>query len=285
MDPYKLRPRNEFHIHKKGLKKNYLTDNYHSLMKMSWLEFILLFISSYLLINCLFASLYYFTGDNILNAQNDSFWDAFVFSFQTSATIGYGYLLPKTTLANIIVVFDAISGVLFVAIATGLAFAKFSRPSGRVLFTKNMILTKFDGQDVLMFRIGNARNSKVIDAHIKVVLSRPELTKEGISMRRMHNLKLTRESSPLFSLSWTVMHVIDEDSPMRGYDFSTISSEDINFIISLTGIDDVFSAVVYDRCIYLAKDIVFAKSFQNIMETNKKGELVINYACFHEVNY
>ncbi|MCB1172034.1 MAG: hypothetical protein KDK39_00640 [Leptospiraceae bacterium] len=241
-----------------------------------------MFACAYLLINTLFAALYYVGGDTILHADPDSFWQAFVFSFQTSTTIGYGYYLPKNNFAHVVVILDSISGILFVAIATGLAFAKFSRPTARVMFSRNMIVTRMDDQPVLMFRMGNARNGQIIDANVKVVVTIPQITKEGQNIRRVYDLKLVRNNSPLFSIGWTVMHTIDADSPIFGFSESEISNRNITFVISLTGIDEVFSQTVYDRHIYQGDEIQWHKHFVDVIETDAKGNTVINYHNFHK---
>lgn len=275
--------KNLLKISRRGIPHNFLQDFYHSLMRMNWLQFSLLFSFTYLLINSFFASLYYLGGDSILNADPLNYWEAFLFSFQTSTTIGYGFYLPQTTLAHIIVIFDSISGILFVAIATGMAFSRFSRPTARVLFSKNLVISNINGKRTLMFRMGNARHSQIIDAQVKVVMTRPEVTTEGQSMRRIYDLQLVRSSSPLFSLSWTVMHEITPESPLYEMEEKVLMSREINFIISMTGIDDVFSQTIYDRYMYWGDSLLLGKRFVDVMGIESNGEAYIDYNCFHKV--
>jgi len=259
-------------------------DLYHSLMKMTWKQFFCFFSLTYFIINSIFAFLYYMGGDVILNATPDSYWDAFIFSFQTSSTIGYGHFVPKTNYAHFIVMLDTISGILFVAIATGIAFGKFSRPTARVLFSKNLIINNMNGKRTLMFRMGNARSNQIVDAHINAVMTKPEVTLEGQSMRKIYDLKLVRDNSPLFSLSWTVMHTIDETSPLFKMSDDEVLKGSTIFIVSLSGVDDVFSQLVYDRHVDFGTDIKEGKSFEDVMRINEMGETYIDYTRFHDLN-
>ncbi len=268
-------------IRVKGLSQQ--GDFYHLLMQMTWKQLFALFSSSYFILNSIFASLYYIGGDVILNADPGSYWDAFVFSFQTSSTIGYGHFTPKTNYAHFIVMLDAISGILFVALATGIAFGKFSRPTARVLFSENVLLNLMNGQETLMFRMGNARRNQIVDANVTVVMTRPETSLEGVEMRRIYDLKLVRKNSPLFSLSWTVMHVVDEDSPLFHMSEEEIKNEQIMFIVSITGVDDAFSQIIYDRHLYFGGDVESGKQFVDVMRIDETGQSYIDYTRFHDL--
>jgi len=264
-----------------GLPNHYITDLYHHLMRINWPTFFLLFIIAYLCLNSLFASLYFVTGDNITNANIQSYWDSWIFSFQTSTTLGYGYMLPKTTLANIIVIFDALSGLLFVAITTGLAFTKLSRPTARVMFSNHVTITNYQETPTLMFRLANRRANEIIDANIRMVVLKNELTSEGIKMRRLLDIQLSRYNSPLFALTWTVMHKIDQHSPLYHLKEEDYLQQDINFIISFTGIDSVFSQTIHGRKIYSAEKIIFNKQFEDILIVDKNGDQILDYHKFH----
>lgn len=268
---------------KVGLSAGFFEDIYYNILTMTWLSFIICFFGGYLLINGFFASLYFISGDNLLNVNPTSYWEAFVFSFQTSASIGYGYFLPKTDLAHFIVMFDSMSGMLFVALATGIAFGKFSRPSSMVMFSKNMLINKQDGKEVLSFRIGNSRESHIVDASVKVAVSVLRTTAEGETMRRIYDLDLTRSESPLFGLSWTVMHPIDESSLIYHLPQHELFSEETFFIVSLSGIDEAFAHVVYDRHIYKGSDLLQDKYFLDVMDVDAQGNSVIDYSNFDKV--
>ena len=267
-------------VKKIGLSNSFFQDLYYNTLRMSWTNFILCFFSGYLLINGIFAGLYFFSGENLLNVNPKSYWEAFVFSFQTSASIGYGHFLPKTNLAHFIVMFDSMSGMLFVALSTGIAFGKFSRPSSMVMFSHKMLINKRDKQKVLSFRIGNSRESHIVDASVKVAVSVMRTTLEGEKMRRIYDLDLTRSESPLFGLSWTVMHPINENSAVYKMSEEELFSEETFFIVSLNGVDEAFAHTVYDRHIYLGSDIVVGKYFVDVMGVDSKGSSVIDYEKF-----
>jgi len=237
----------------------------------------------YLGINALFASLYFSRPGSILNADPNSYWEAFLFSFQTSTTIGYGHFLPNTPYAHSIAIFDTLSGILFVAILTGLAWGRFSRPTAKVEFTKNVLLTKFDGQDALLFRMANGRTSNIVDARLSIVAIIPETNSEGEKMRRLRDLKLERESSPVFALTWLAIHVIDEASPLYGKDIEKIRREKISLIITCTGIEDALVQQVHSQKYYRHDDFAAGKKFADMLEF-EDGELkTMNFDKFHEI--
>src|SRR5208337_4984173 len=157
------------------------------------------------LANAAFALVYVLGGDSIENARPGSFTDAFFFSVQTMATIGFGKMVPRTGLANVLVTLESLVGLLGLAIATGLVFAKFSRPTARVLFSRVAVISPWDGVRSLMFRMANERDNRIIEAQVHVVLMRNEATAENVLVRRVHDLALLRHNNPSFALSWTAI--------------------------------------------------------------------------------
>jgi len=265
-----------------GLARGRFDDAYHWLLTASWLRLIGIIVAIYATVNILFACLYLAGGDCIENARPGSFVDAYFFSVQTMATIGYGKMVPKTVFANSIVAVEALIGMLFVAMATGLLFAKFSRPTARVLFSRVAVITRRDGKPTLMFRLANTRGNQIVEATLRVVLARQERTQEGEEIRRFHDVKLVRNTISFFALSWTVMHVVDEHSPLAGADASSLSSSASELIISLTGLDETFSQTVHARHSYLAEELVWDARFIDILKRDG-GKLIVDYARFHDV--
>jgi inward rectifier potassium channel len=272
-----------FRVKKLGITDSFFGDVYHSLLAAKWSTFVFLFFVGYTLINGFFASLYFFSGENLINVDPNSYWEAFVFSFQTSAGIGYGKFLPKTNLAHAIVLFDSLSGMLFVALATGLAFGKFSRPSAMVMFSHNILVNKRNGRNTLLFRLANSRDSQIVDANIKVSITINEVTEEGDRMRRPYDLNLIRSDSPLFALSWTVMHEIDETSPLNKLTKEQMQSEETVFIITLHGIDDVFSQMVYARHAYFGSNLIFDRYFEDVMGVDSREDSYVDYSKFNKL--
>ena len=199
-----------------GIKRSPWDDLYYLLLTISWSRFFALTLLLYGVVNTLFAMLYLVGGDNLANAESGSFWDAFFFSVQTMATIGYGAISPKTFYGNVIVAIEAMLGLLGVAVITGLAFARLARPTARILFSRVAIITQHNGVPTLMFRTANERGNQILEARLWVFLVRDEVTQEGQPMRRFYDLSLSRQLSPVFNLTWTALHPIDENSPLYG---------------------------------------------------------------------
>src|SRR5881296_521694 len=197
-------------------RRGLFDDLYHHLLSAPWPRLLATIAGLYLAANALFALAYLAAPGSVENARPGSFVDAFFFSVQTMATIGYGKLVPHTGFANVLVTTEALVGLFGVAMVTGLMFAKFSRPTARVLFSRQAVVAPHDGVPSFMFRMANARGNNIVRAEVRVVLAREETTLEGSRMRRFHDLVLLRPRSTLFSFSWTAIHPITEASPFHG---------------------------------------------------------------------
>jgi inward rectifier potassium channel len=266
-----------------GAWYSYLRDPYHLLLTIPWTGFLLLIFIFYIAVNMLFAFAYLLGGDCIANAQPGSFADAFFFSVQTLASIGYGAMYPTTNYANIIVTIEAIISLMTIAVITGLAFARFSQPTARVMFSNVAVITKHDGIDTLMFRTANKRRNMILEANIKVYFMRDEVTAEGQFIRRIHNLPLISNQTPNFSLSWSVMHAIDKDSPLYGMTLDSLINTHASLIVSLTGIDETVVQMVHARHVYGFKDILWNHEFVDILHYTADGHRYIDYEHFHDV--
>lgn len=273
----------QFEILGMGTWYSYWRDPYHLLLTISWVGFITLICIFYLAINTLFALLYLLAGDGIANAQPGSFLDAFFFSVQTLASIGYGAMYPKTTYTNIIVTIEAMIGLVGIAVMTGLAFARFSRPTARVIFSRVAVIAPHEGIPTLMFRTANQRRNFILEAHMRVYLMRDEVTAEGGFIRRFHDLKLIRNQTPSFALSWLAIHPIDELSPLYGVTADSLSQTHTIIIISLSGIDETVSQVVHARHTYVADNIIWNSRFVDIFHHTHDGHRYIDYKHFHDV--
>lgn len=267
-------------IIRKGLPNNLKKDLYFYFMDASWwhLFFALFFI--YILSNIFFAVLFTLVPQSIANA-NGSFFDAFFFSVQTMSTIGYGTLSPNGDLANLIVTLEAAFGLVCVAVITGLIFAKISKPSGKILFSHHMIYSKLNGKDALSFRVSNARGNDIVQANMTLTVLLNEITEEGEHFRRMKELKLLRENSPFFRLTWTVTHIVDESSPLYGIDLK--SNRIIMMIANFVGHDGTYSNTIYAQQNYLPRDIEVGKYFADIIHHLPDGRMIIDYAKFQSL--
>lgn len=268
-----------------GINKwyNYWRDPYHLLIVMPWFWFLGLVASGYILLNSLFALAYLLQPGSVANARPGNFWDAFFFSIQTMATIGYGVMNPQTDYANVLVAIESWVGLLGVAMGTGIAFARFSRPTARVVFSQVAVVTKFDNIPTLMFRVANKRRNQIIEAHIRVALVRDEVNAEGEFIRRVYDMPLVRANNPIFILSWTVMHPLDEYSPLYGATAADLEAAETMLVITLTGIDETVSQTIHARHTYVASEILWHHRFVDILLRKSDGRRYIDYNHFHEV--
>jgi inward rectifier potassium channel len=209
--------------------------------------------------------------------------DAFFFSVQTMATIGYGAMYPQTDYANLLVSIEALVGLLGVAMATGLTLARFSRPSARVLFSRVAVIAPLNGLPTLMFRVANERRNQILEAQMGASLLRDEVTEEGQYIRRFYDLKLVRSQTRFFALSWLVMHVIDESSPLYGATPELLAEAETDIAITLIGLDETVSQTVHARHYYMSDEILWNMQFVDVFMRKPDGRRLLDLTRFHEV--
>ena len=265
-----------------GIKTKTWRDPYHFLLTISWPVFLTLAGVAYFAVNAGFALLYALDLEGITNAHPGSFWDAFFFSVQTSGTIGYGVLAPRSFYVNVITAIESFFGLLGFALLTGLIFARFAKPTARILFSRPAVVTEFDGVPTLMFRAANERGNQILEAEVSLNLVRSTRTKEGASIRRFEELGVLRSRSPLFALSWTVMHPIDGSSPLRGLDAAELQRQSAELAVTISGIDQVFAQKIYARHTYAASDILWDHQFADILSMQPDGTRIVDYGRFHD---
>jgi inward rectifier potassium channel len=257
-------------------------DAYHLLLTMPWRWFFGIQAAAYVLFNAVFALLYLVAPGSIANAKPGSFTDAFFFSVQTMATIGFGVMAPATFYANVMVTIEALLGMASVAVAAGLIFARFSQPTARVLFSNVAVVTPFNGVPTLMFRCANERRNQIFEAQVHVDFARQETSAEGMDLRRSYELDLSRNRNPQFSLSWTVMHPIDAESPLYGIDPDLLAGQEASIVVTLTGIDETISQRVFARAAYRADEILWGRKFVDILSETENGDTLVDYRRFHD---
>ena len=267
---------------RRGVPNELKQDLYVHFMEGSWTRIFVALALLFVITNVIFAALYLLEPGSISNLRSGSFLDAFAFSVETMATIGYGAMAPSTSYAHILVTIEALISILGVALATGLLFAKASRPRASVLFSKVAVIHVHDGQPTLSFRVGNARGNELVEASIRVSVACEEISREGHRMRRLHDLPLARDMTPLFVLSWTVMHRIDESSPFHGATAENLESRFISLIVMLTGHDSAFSQTTHTRMQYYPEDIRLNHRFVDVLSETEEGRAVLDFEHFHE---
>jgi inward rectifier potassium channel len=258
-------------------------DIYHTLLTMPWSAFLALLAAGYVVFNVGFATLYLLEQGAIANAKPGSFADAFFFSVQTMATIGYGDMHPQTLYANLLVTVEVLLAMMALALATGLVFARFSLPTARIMFSRIAVIAPNDGRPTLMFRAANQRKNRILEAQVTVSVLREEVSAEGVRMRRFHDLPLARSRTPMFALTWTVMHVIDEASPLRAATPESLHEEQAEIVVTIFGLDETVSQQIFARHSYGADEIVWNRRFVDILGRLEDGTRVIDYRRFHDV--
>jgi inward rectifier potassium channel len=265
-----------------GLRRPLLGDLYHRTLRMGWLPFLLLGAVLYVATNTVFALLYLLQPGAIANAQPGSFWDAFFFSVQTIASVGYGQMYPATFYANLIVTAEAASGLLFLALATGLVFARFSRPTARILFSRVAVIGPHNGRPTLSLRLANQRRNQILQAEVQLNLLRDEETAEGVMLRRFYVLKLQRDRTPVLAMSFTVLHEIDEDSPLWGLTAASLAAINGELVVTAAGIDETSAEQVHARTSYLPDQILWGRRFVDVIGWTEDGSRIIDYRQFHD---
>lgn len=269
-----------------GAPRWHYSDLYHQLMRLSWPNLILLFFGIFLAFNLVFAGLYALDPHGInwgaTRVNAPVYWRAFFFSIDTIATIGYGNMYPVSVLANVLVVLEITLGILFFALVTGIAFARFSRPTARVLFSHVAVITEIRGTPTLMFRAANQRHNLVFEAHANVSLLADEQL-EGRSLRRFKDLPLVRGATPVFVLSWTIMHEIGPDSPLAPYVSERTLPSDAEIIVLLSGTDERSGQTIHARWAYRPADIRWNARLVDIIGMLPDGTRTIDYRLFHMV--
>jgi inward rectifier potassium channel len=281
-----LRTGRALRIRSVGLSRLHPGDIYHALLRMNWPQVTALFVASFTAFNLLFGWLYWLDPRGIQTAgaqvEAPRFWQSFFFSVQTIATIGYGNLYPVTAYANVVVVVEITLGILFFAIVTGIAFARFSRPTARILFSRLAVVHDVDGTPTLMFRAANLRHNLVFEARASVSVLMDE-TVGGTVLRRFKDLALVRDSNPVFTLTWTIMHPIDEHSPLTHWVPGEQAPAHSEIIVVLSGMDDRTGQMIHGRWSYAASDIRWGARFVDILGQLPDGTRTIDYRRFNDI--
>jgi inward rectifier potassium channel len=261
---------------------SYFRDPYHLVLTIPWIGFLAIVVGFDLFLNTIFAVLYLLDANAIAGVKEVGFLEAFFFSVQTLASIGYGVMNPQTLYANLLVTLESIASLMLFALITGIAFTRFAKSSSRVMFSRVATIHNYNGIPTLMFRTANERRNNILEAQLRVYLMIDEVTEEGERMRRLHELKLVRDRSPAFLLSWTVMHTIDQSSPLCGLSMETMERLHAQILVSLTGVDETIEGTIHARHIYAARTLMFDRRFVDVIHMGNDGHRYLDYTHFHE---
>lgn len=258
-------------------------DLYHRAMRISWPMFFAGSATVFFILNSCFALLYVCGENPIANTRPGSFVDLLFFSVETLATVGFGDMHPQTIYAHVIATVEIFTGMSFLAVMTGLIFARFSRPRGRLVFAHNPVVNKHEGQPTLMIRVANARANMISDAAAQLWLVRTERSAEGTTLRRFHRLALHRQENPMFILSWTVLHTIEASSPMFGQSTEELAASDAMLVLVLSGLDENAVQELRARRNYSCNVIRWGYRYADILKADDTGQVSIDYSTFHDV--
>lgn len=277
-----------FNVVREGLGPVSRLSLYHWSLTISWPAFLGAITALYIGINAVFAIAFLLCGPSALYSTTSvpepaSFSRAFFFSVQSFATIGYGYVIPVGLAANLLVTLEALINIVGVALATGLVFARFSRPMAKIIYSQHAVIAPYRDGAALEFRIANQRSSQIIEMEAKVILSKIEHI-AGATSRKFYELRLERSRVAFFALSWTVVHPIDRTSPLFGLTEEDLREADAEILILLTGTDETSSQIVHSRSSYKADELVWHAKFANIfMRTREGGVMGMDLSRIHDI--
>jgi inward rectifier potassium channel len=255
----------------RGAARYDLRDPYHLMVTLSWPRFFLVLLAVDLTINIVFALLYLADPGSIVNARPGAFGDAFFFSIETLATVGYGTMAPATLYGHVVSSAEILCGLVFTAIMTGLIFARFARPKAKILFAETAVITGQNDRRALMIRIGNGRVSLLAEARARVSLFVLERMPDGKMVRSYHDLALVQPELPVFALTWTLAHEIDPHGPLADPTPQRLAALDVRLLVSVEARDTALGAHVFALQDYAAAGIRVGMRYQDAVTTDATG--------------
>lgn len=269
-----------FPIERKNAPTMWWADFYFRLVRLPWHHLILGAFGFYIAVNFVFGAAYFFFRDG-LRPQNLSFADCFFFSVHTFSTVGYGNMAPASVPVHLLTVVETFAGLIFMALLTGLFFSKFAQPTARFLFSNKILATKHYAKDALIFRVANIRSNRVMDADVTLTVLFDEITPEGIYYRRLEELPLERSHTPIFSLSLTCVHFLNDQS--RSMLERIKRKENVEFLASVRGLDDTFGQTIHASILYRPEDVHWGCQFADILTIKPDGTRIIDFARFNDL--
>jgi inward rectifier potassium channel len=266
-----------------GLGQGFWTDLYHRAMSVQWPVFFGSAAILFVALNAMFAFLYSLGHEPIANAVGNGPLAYFYFSIETLATVGYGDMHPQSDYGHLVATTEIFTGMTFLAVMTGLIFARFSRPRARFVFANCAVVSSRSGRQTLMVRAANARHNAISRANARLWLVRIEHRTEGDQLRRFYELELDRSEHPMFVLSWTLFHVIDKNSPLHGATPDELADSDAMLVLNVSGLDDSSAQQLHARHVYSWRDIRWGHRYRDIAGVSSHGRYLLDYTKFHDV--
>ena len=274
-----------FNVRRNNLSAFHPYNAYNTLLSLRVPRLLALMAAGYLVTNLLFAALYWLAGPGAISGESPTplgrFEDCVFFSVQTLATIGYGKLVPATRAANVLVGIEALVGLLGFAVLSGLLFARFTRPTARVSFSRNAIIAPYQNGWALMFRLVNLRNHNLADVHAVVSLAR-WVEENGARRRRFDQLALERDAIIFMPLHWVVVHPVTDTSPLRGLTPESLAAADPEVVCLISAADETFAQTVHAKTSYDKADIVWGARFRDMYLTDT-DRVAIDLTRLHDI--
>jgi inward rectifier potassium channel len=261
----------ELELSKIGVARYDLTDPYHTALTVPWAWFLAGVAGLYGLINIVFAIAYFLRPGSIVNAHPGSLLDPFFFSIETFATVGYGEMYPANAYSHWVAGVEIIVGMTFTAIVTGLIFVRFSKPRARILYADQAVVTRHNGKPTLMVRFGNGRMNVLSDASVRLSALVRQVSEEGTLFRRAVDLPLINSRFAIFALTLTIVHEIDEASPLFGLTEAQMIADDVRLFLTVEAHDPALAATVKDLQTYRADKIAFGMRYADAIRSDEAG--------------
>src|SRR5436305_11017725 len=265
-----------------GLRLNFWADISHRCMTASWPAFIAGAALVFVAFNAGFAFFYWIGNQPISDVPDGAYIQYLYFSIETLSTAGYGDMHPQTHYGHFVATVELFTGIFSMSLMTGLIFARFSRPNARLMFANSPVISSHEGLQTLMIRLANERHNIISNATARLWLFRNIVSMEGQSIRRFYELPLQRNESPALALSWTLYHVIDENSPLYGLIAEDLETSNVSLVLVVSGYDVVAAQTVHARKSYDHPDIRFGHRYADILGTTEDGRIRIDYGRVHE---
>ncbi|MBD3290075.1 potassium transporter [candidate division KSB1 bacterium] len=281
-----LNPDGSFNVERTGLSFFSSISPYHALLTMPWWKFHIIVTAFFLSVNFIFALGYIACGAEALQGIHSTstfgrFLEAFYFSVQTITTVGYGHINPSGFAANLLATFELYFGLLTFAVAAGLLFARFSRPVGKIIFSKKAIIAPYHDIKAFEFRIANARNNQLIEVQVKLTFARMEKI-AGRRVRHFYDMTLERRKVAFLPLHWTIVHPIEKNSPLYGLTEKDLKKSEAEFLILITATDDTFSQIVHARTSYRFNEIIWGAKFKDMFQKSNSGHISVDLHRLHQ---
>jgi inward rectifier potassium channel len=265
---------------KVGVSRFAIDDPYYLVLAMRWPTFLVSVLLGYLAINLVFATLYWLAPGSVANAAPGSFGDSFFFSVETLATVGYGAMTPATVYGHFLSTAEIFVGMFLTALVTGAFFARFARPRPRLVFSETAVITPYGDRQALMVRVASRRLQGISEVTARISYLRNEPVGDT-RYRRFSELKLVRHNLPILSLSWTLIHEIDRESPLWDMTPARMEAEAPSLMVSIAGFDEAISSTINDRKVYRPEDVRFGRVFDNILRDLPNGFIEIDITRIH----